>query len=86
MALLYITLQDHERALDWLDEVRADGGAWFLKVNPPWDRLQSNPRFHAIVRRVGLDRDDGSAPASVLESSQPVPSHSGRFLMSPVIG
>ena len=55
MALLYTTLQDHERALDWLDRGVRDGGAWFLKANPPWDSLRSEPRFHAVVRRVGLE-------------------------------
>jgi hypothetical protein len=54
MALLYVTLQDHERALDWLEKGAADGGAWFLKVHPAWDSLQSNPRYQAIVRSVGL--------------------------------
>ena len=55
MALLYTTLQDHERALDWLERGARDGGAWFLKVNPPWDSLRSEPRFHAVVRGVGLE-------------------------------
>ena len=54
MALLHVTLQDHDRALDWLEKGAAEGGAWFLKVNPAWDPLQANPRFQAIVRSVGL--------------------------------
>ena len=54
MALLYVTLQDHERALDWLEKGAAEGGAWFLKVHPAWDPLQSSPRYQAIVRSVGL--------------------------------
>jgi serine/threonine-protein kinase len=54
MALLYVSLQDHERALEWLEKGARDGGAWFLKVNPPWDPLQSTPRYQAIVRSVGL--------------------------------
>ena len=54
VALLYVSLQDHERALDWLERGARDGGAWFLKVNPPWDPLQSTPRYQAIVRSVGL--------------------------------
>jgi tetratricopeptide (TPR) repeat protein len=54
MALLYVSLQDHERAIDWLEKGAREGGAWFLKVNPSWDPLQSNPRYQAIVRRIGL--------------------------------
>ena len=34
--------------------VPRSGGAWFLKVHPAWDRLQSHPRYQAIVRSVGL--------------------------------
>ena len=54
MALLYVSLRDDERAIDWLEKGARDGGAWFLKVNPPFDPLQSNPRYQAIVRQIGL--------------------------------
>jgi eukaryotic-like serine/threonine-protein kinase len=55
MALAYTSLGDHERAISWLEKGTGDaGGGWFLKVNPPWDVLRSNPRFQAVVRRAGL--------------------------------
>jgi serine/threonine-protein kinase len=54
MALAYTSLGDHERAIDSLEEGASAGGAWFLKVNPPWDVLRSNPRFQAALQRAGL--------------------------------
>ena len=56
LVLLYAALDDQERAIDWIDHglERVGGGPWFLEVNPPFDRLQSNPRYQAILRRVGL--------------------------------
>jgi eukaryotic-like serine/threonine-protein kinase len=56
LALLFVTLGDQERAMDWIDRGvnGVGGGPWFLKVNPPFDVLQSNPRYQAILRRIGL--------------------------------
>jgi hypothetical protein len=56
LALLFVTLGDQERAMDWIDGGvnGVGGGPWFLKVNPPFDVLRSNPRYQAILRRIGL--------------------------------
>jgi eukaryotic-like serine/threonine-protein kinase len=56
LALLFVTLGDQERAMDWIDGGvnGVGGGPWFLKVNPPFDVLQLNPRYQAILRRIGL--------------------------------
>jgi tetratricopeptide (TPR) repeat protein len=56
LALLYVTLGDHERAIDWLERglERVGSGPWFLKVNPAFDPLQTHPRYQAILRRLQI--------------------------------
>ena len=43
-------------AFRWLDEAykRRDECILYLKVDPEWDRLRSDPRFKAFVQKVGL--------------------------------
>jgi hypothetical protein len=43
-------------AFRWLDEAykRRDETLLYLKVDPEWDRLRSDPRFKAFVQKVGL--------------------------------
>ena len=57
VALLYVTLGDHERAIDWIERRGLDrlgGGPWFFKVNPAFDPLQTHPRYQAILRRLHI--------------------------------
>ena len=44
------------QAFAWLDKAyeRRDECLLYLKVDPEWDRLRSDPRFKAIVQKVGL--------------------------------
>jgi tetratricopeptide (TPR) repeat protein len=56
VALIYAGLRDHDRAFQWLDkayEERSNFLVW-LKVEPRWGRMRSDPRYDALVRRVGL--------------------------------
>jgi serine/threonine-protein kinase len=45
-----------ERALDWLERMADRHEVWLItiKVNPVFDPLRSNPRFQAVLRRLGL--------------------------------
>lgn len=54
--LIYASLGQTEKALDWLEKAY-DDRFWmmaFLKVDPRWDPLRSQPRFIEIMRRSGL--------------------------------
>jgi len=55
-AMLYLSLGNQERAIDWIEHGLSTpgNGPWFLKVHPRFDMLKSNPRFQALLRREGL--------------------------------
>ncbi len=56
IALIHIGLEDREQAFTWLDKAHKER-AWvlgFLKVEPVFDSLRSDPRFTELMRRVGL--------------------------------
>jgi tetratricopeptide (TPR) repeat protein len=52
----YLEISEKEKALSFFDEAIADRspGLAFLKVDPAWAPIRSDPRFLAAVRRVGL--------------------------------
>jgi eukaryotic-like serine/threonine-protein kinase len=58
IAIIYAALGQKATALDWLDRAfdgRAGRMAW-IKVDPALDSLRAEPRFKAILARMGLDR------------------------------
>ncbi|HEY2933422.1 MAG TPA: tetratricopeptide repeat protein [Acidobacteriota bacterium] len=56
MAEIFTQLGDKDQAFAWLDKVYESHHFWlpFLKVHPHLDPLHSDPRFEALLRRVGL--------------------------------
>ena len=56
VALVYNGLDDQNQALSFLDRAcdERDPRVTLLKVDPRWDSFRSNPRFVAILKRVGL--------------------------------
>jgi hypothetical protein len=58
VALVYTGLEDNDRAFEWLGKA-VDERAWeipTLKASPLFDRLRSDPRFPALLDRIGLPR------------------------------
>jgi TolB-like protein/Flp pilus assembly protein TadD len=56
IALVYAGLGQKDEAFDWLEKTLNDR-YWmmaFLKVDPRWDVLRSDPRFTDLLRRTGL--------------------------------
>jgi hypothetical protein len=55
-AIVYVGLGDRERAVAWLDKAYQDRSAFliWLKVEPLFDPLRSDPGFQDLLRRVGL--------------------------------
>ncbi len=56
VAQVHAMFGDADRALEWLEKAYVDH-TWdlvFLRVNPLWDPLRSDPRFGDLVRRLHL--------------------------------
>ena len=56
LADIQVALGDRERAFRWLDQA-ADERAFhlvYLKVSPELDPLRADPRFKALILRLGL--------------------------------
>ena len=56
IALVYNGLGEHAEVLAWLERgyAQRDKGMVFLKVEPMWNNLRSDPRFQDLLRRVGF--------------------------------
>jgi len=57
-AAMQASLGNKDEAFRWLDQTidRRFGPMIYLKVNPIWDPLRSDPRFAERLRRVGLSQ------------------------------
>jgi len=56
IALIYVGLGEKDQAFAWLDkayEQRAFQMQW-IKIEPRWDGLRSDPRFEDLMRRMGF--------------------------------
>ena len=51
-----VRLGDRELALEWLEKSYQNHDYWllFMNVEPEMDPVRSDPRFQAIVRRLGV--------------------------------
>jgi tetratricopeptide (TPR) repeat protein len=56
IAVVYAGLGEKEQAFEWLDKAYngQDSNLVYLKVDPMFDSLRSDPRFADLLRRVGL--------------------------------
>lgn len=54
--LVYTGLGDKEHAFEWFDRAYAERSPWLvtLKVKPLLDSIRSDPRFGALVTKMGL--------------------------------
>ncbi len=62
-AMIAIGLGACDAALAWLEKAYEDGSSWlvFLRVDPRFDPLRSDPRFEELSRRIGLVSKKSSA-------------------------
>jgi TolB-like protein/Tfp pilus assembly protein PilF len=58
IALHYAIAGADSEALDWLEKAVDERAPWLpeLKTDPAWDGLRSQPRFIAIMKRIGLEK------------------------------
>ncbi|HST09044.1 MAG TPA: winged helix-turn-helix domain-containing protein [Terriglobales bacterium] len=57
ISLIYLSLGDKDRALEWLERAYRERSSLliYLKVDPRFDALRSDHRFRDLVQRVGLN-------------------------------
>src|SRR5438552_1782326 len=58
IALNYAFAGDDSEALDWLERAVDENTPWLpeLKIDPMWDAVRSQPRFVALLKKVGLEK------------------------------
>jgi adenylate cyclase len=56
-AMIYLGLGEKQKALDWLDKSYQDqeSACWYLTVDPIYDSVRKEPRFQAILTKIGLE-------------------------------
>jgi adenylate cyclase len=55
-SVIYIGLGDHDRAFEYLRRAveQHTGTLAFIKVNPVYDKLRSDPRFAELLRQLNV--------------------------------
>jgi TolB-like protein/Tfp pilus assembly protein PilF len=58
IAILYISLARKDEALELLEKAyeEHDPGLTFIRVNPIYDTLRSDPRFKELIKKIGLEK------------------------------
>jgi len=61
-AVLYAAVGQDDQAIQWLNKAykQRDYGIFDANVDPEWDHLRSDPRFIAVLEKVGLNRATNS--------------------------
>jgi TolB-like protein/Tfp pilus assembly protein PilF len=56
IAILYFNLKEKDKGFSWLDKAYKENDSWlnFLKVDPGFDSVRSDPRFKALLKRMDL--------------------------------
>ncbi|TMQ49002.1 MAG: tetratricopeptide repeat protein [Candidatus Eisenbacteria bacterium] len=56
VAMIYLKLGDREKAFYWLERAYAEhaGDMIFINIEPCFDPIRTDPRFQALVRKVGF--------------------------------
>jgi tetratricopeptide (TPR) repeat protein len=58
LAIVYLGLGDHARALDYLEQAQAADSQWmmYLKIDRVFDPLRSDPRFIALMKKCHFEK------------------------------
>jgi TolB-like protein/tetratricopeptide (TPR) repeat protein len=56
-ATIYLGLGEKEKALDWLEKAyeEQDSACWYLKIDQIYDSVRNEPRFQALLKKIGLE-------------------------------
>ena len=55
-AIIYAGLNDRDKAFEWLEKAYQQRyeGVIYIKCQPYYDNLRSDPRYYDLVQRIGL--------------------------------
>jgi serine/threonine-protein kinase len=58
IAWLYLALGENDKGFMWLDKAYEAGDFWlsFIKIDRAYDNVRSDPRYIAMLKKIGLDR------------------------------
>ena len=58
LAIIYAGFGDKDQAFEWLEKAYQEHSVWlpWLRVDPKFDDLRSDPRFLDLLRRIGLQQ------------------------------
>jgi serine/threonine-protein kinase len=56
-ATIYLGLGQEDKCLDWLEKAyeQQDSACWYLKIDQNYDDIRDEPRFQALLKKIGLD-------------------------------
>jgi tetratricopeptide (TPR) repeat protein len=57
IAMVYVGLGEIDEAFHWLEKAYEER-AWdlsFIKIEPRFERIRSDPRYKALLKKMGLD-------------------------------
>jgi serine/threonine-protein kinase len=56
-ALIYVGLGEKDHAFKWLQKAYEERDNWlsYLKMDPAFDRVQTDPRYIALLKKIGLE-------------------------------
>jgi len=57
LAIVYSGFGDNDRTLEWIEKAYEERVSWlrFIKTEPGWDYIRSEPRFIALMKKMGLE-------------------------------
>jgi serine/threonine protein kinase/Tfp pilus assembly protein PilF len=58
LALIYFALGKNDQGFEWLEKAYDDHDLWLRQINvePAFDSVRSDPRFKALLKKVGLEK------------------------------
>ncbi|HUL42765.1 MAG TPA: protein kinase [Bacteroidota bacterium] len=62
IAIVYLGLGEKSKCLDWLERAYLEKNIFigYLKISPLLDEIRSEPRFIALLKKIGLDKSPSS--------------------------
>ena len=57
IAEIYVSLDQKAQAFEWLEKAHEARDHWliFLKIHPIYESLHTDPRFKALLKKIGLE-------------------------------